>query len=332
MTKGTGLSDEGSPLMVMPDFLDNEYVKKAKELFEKVSSLSIFQKSPSTRFLVIAFCCVIGVLLVFSAVSVISEGGVKDNTQETTQGEQTEVSADATFEQQELESNCLFILTDNDKEKIHSLVLVRLDSVNDSIRISFIDPNTKQSVGNQNGTMHRHLKNGGVSELVWAVTEKYKISVERYLMGDESAFTKLMSQFGNIEIDIENQVSHNHNGVSFIIESGRQTLTPDMMLKYFLYLSDTIKQNTDKAVKAMLIYASHIFGVPEDVESPEMYAEEMKKIFENLLGFFETDISALDYSRYKDAMQSLYEGDLMAKVTIVEEPSTFSILNGNTIK
>ena len=332
LTKGTGLSGEGRFLMVMPDFFDNEHVKKAKELFEKVASLSIFQKSPSTRFLIIAFCCIIGVLLLFSAVSVISEGGGNSDTQETTEGEVTEVSLESTFEQQELESNCLFVLTDNDKEKIHSLVLVRLDSVNDSIRISFIDPDTRQSVGNQNGTMHRHLRNGGVSELVWAVTEKYKISIERYLMGDEADFTKLMSQFGNIEIDIESQINHEHNGVSFIIESGRQTLTPDMMLKYFLYLSDTIEQNTDKAVKAMLIYASHIFGVPQDVESPELYAEEMKETFENLLGFFETDISAVDYARYNSAMQSLYEGELISKVSIVADPASFSILNEDTIK
>ena len=316
----------------MQDFFDNEYVQKAKELFEKVSSLSIFRKSPSTKFLVTAFCCVIGVLVLFSAVSVISEGGREKGEDETTVSGYTELSSEVFFEQEDIQSNCLFILTDNNKERIHTLALVRLDSVNDSVRISFIDPNTKQSVGNQNGTMHKHLRNGGVSELVWAVTEKYKISVERYLMGDELAFTKLMNKFGNMEFEIESRISHEHNGVSFIIENGLQTLTPDMMLKYFLYLSDTIDQNTDKAVKSMMVYADNIFGGAEDIQDAQQlkeYESELEERFSNILGLFETDISALDYSRYKSAMKSLYRGDLISKVTIVEDPASFSILNNN---
>ena len=252
--------------------------------------------------------------------------------QKATESGYTEMSSEVFFEQEDIEGNCLFILTDNNKERIHTLALVRLDSVNDSVRISFIDPNTKQSVGNQNGTMHKHLRNGGVSELVWAVTEKYKISVERYLMGDELAFTKLMSKFGNIEVEVENRISHEHNGVSFIIESGLQTLTPDMMLKYFLYLSDKIEQNKDKAVKSMMIYADNIFGGADEIQDAQQlqqYESEMEESFETMLGFFETDISALDYSRYKNAMKSLYEGDLISKVTIVEDPASFSILNNN---
>lgn len=321
----------------MQDFFDNEYVQKAKELFEKVSSLSIFRKSPSTKFLVIAFCCVIGVLVLFSAVSVISEGGTDSDEDETTESGYTQVSSEVVLEQEELETNCLFVLTDNDKEKIHSLVLVRLDSVNDSVRISFIDPDTRQNVGNHTGSMHRHLRNGGVSELVWAVTEKYNISVERYLMGDEPSFTKLMSKFGNIEINIDKSIKHEHNGVSFIIDKGVQTLTPDMMLKYYLYLSDTINRNQDKAVEAMVIYADHIFGIPDEIkvelqENParlEEYEMQMEEDFANMLGLFETDISALDYSRYKNAMKSLYEGDIVSKVTIAEDPASFSVLNNN---
>ena len=39
-----------------------------------------------------------------------------------------------------------------------------------------------------------------------------------------------------------------------------------MMLKYFLYLSDTVENNTDKAVKAMMIYACNIFCESEQTD------------------------------------------------------------------
>lgn len=319
------------PLIIyMQDFFDNEYVQKAKALLEKISSTSIFQRTPSKKFLIVGFCCIIGVLLLISGVSVINRGG-SDDEETTTDVSETGASLESTFEQKQLESNCLFVLTDNDKEKIKALILVRLDSVNDSVRISFIDPSVKQSVGNHNTTMHKHLRNGGVSELVWAVCEKYKISIERYLLGDEAAFVKLMSDFGNIEMDIDKKISHSHNGVSFIIDKGLQTLTPDMMLKYFLYLSDTIENNTDKAVKAMMIYACNIFCESEQTdEQGDANEDTLKHRFENILGYFETDISALDYSRYKSAMKSLCSGDLISKVTIVEDTASFSILNNTT--
>ena len=314
----------------MQDFFDNEYVRKAKELFIKISSMSIFQRTPSRKVLIIGFLCIIGVLLIASGASWIKQGINKDN-ETTADVSETQSMPEAVLPQSQLDSNCLFVLTDNDKQKISALILVRLDSLNDSIKISFIDPSTKQNVGNHNTTMHKHLKNGGVSELVWAVSEKYKISIERYLLGDEAAFVKLMNGFGNIEIENDKKISHKHNGVSFIIDKGLQTLTPDMMLKYFLYLSDTIENNKDKAVKAMMIYAYKIFSADAS-DSALAFPDEdkLKESFESKLGYFETDISALDYTRYKDSMRSLSSGDLISKVTIVEDPAFFSILNNTT--
>ncbi len=305
----------------MPDLL-NEYIDKIKELFNKIASLSIFQKSPSTKIVVIAFCALIAVLLVISGVSVIKQGS-DDPKDETTSDTSGEVSLESTFVQEDLKSNCLFILTDNDNEKIHCLVLVNLDSENDSIRISFVDPATKHVVSNLNGTMHEHLNNGGVNELVWAVSEKYSVEIDRYLMGDELGFTKLMSEFDNITVEIEEQINHSHNGVSYIIESGSQTFTADMMLKYFLYISSYKGNKFDKAVEAMLLYANEIFCKRDK----EAEANEFKEEFENILGYFETNISALDYSRFKNAIDSLSSGELGSKVTIVADPAAFDITN-----
>lgn len=291
----------------------NDITDKIKELFEKINSLSLLNKTPSKRFIITAFTVIILLVGVFSAVTVVNEK--RGNNNETTGTDNAETVASVVGEKdlQALTGNFLFVLTQDGNEKIELLSLVRLDSENKKVSISFVDPEEKTSVNGLIGTMQEHLKNGGINELVWSVGELADISIERYVIGDEQNFIDFMKSIGDMEMNITDKVTYTHRGIPIIIEEGVQKLSADIMLKYFVYLCDNYETAPEKLVEAMIIYGKKMFDSTDDNFLDESFGKMIKQ--------FSTNISVVDFTNYRKAVKNLASSENHIEIAIVADAS-----------
>ena len=295
--------------------MNSGFVLAVRDFFfflqEKIEGIHFLHRTPSKKVIIAGFSIIIVLLLLISAVSVISDKK-KDNT-EAVAGETTtettgqEYAAEAT---KEINATFLFALTNNDKTDVHSIIVVQLNSEQGNMQLTLVEPETNVTVNDMSGNLPFHLQTGGISQFLWAVSEHTGQGFNRYLIIDEKGFTGLMNMLGETEIIIPESISFNHDGISFIIDEGDQKLTADMMLKYCIYLGHTYKQNT-----------GHIIGVLSDTLERLFTAEtdeKLEKRFCDALGYFTTDISAIDYSEHKTAIKSIPQMQLSDHASAVD--------------
>ncbi len=290
----------------MEDFiekiLNSDFVLAVRDFFdllrEKAESIHFLHRSPSRKMIIAGFSIIIALLVLVSAVSVISVKK-KENTEAvagetTTEITEQEYTAEAT---KEIDSSFLFALTDNDKTAVHSIIVVHLNSGEGSMQLTFVEPEINVTVNDMSGSLPFHLQTGGISQFLWAVSEHTGQGFNRYLIIDEEGFAGLMGMMGEAEIEISESISFNHGGISFIIDEGKQKLTADMMLKYCIYLGRTYSLNADRIISVLSDTLERLFTAETD--------EALEDRFCAALGYFTTDISAIDFSEHKAAIKAI---------------------------
>ncbi|MBQ8502856.1 MAG: hypothetical protein IJ491_01100 [Clostridia bacterium] len=303
----------------MENFLDkifnNELVYAVRDFFariaEKIEGLGILNRTPSKRFIIIAFSSVIALLVIISSAFVIADNRSEDESITTDAGTTSGVAAVASQSTKEIDATFLLALTDNDKAHVHSIIIAHFNSGNEELTLDFVDPDISVTVNDSTGSMQQHLQTGGISQFLWAISEHSGKGFNRYLIADEAAFVELMSMLGDTVVEIPGQISYDHSGIKFIIDKGTQSLTADMMLKYYLYLTYTATENSQQ-----------IYSVLTDILTRLLTAENdtlLEERFCKALGLFTTDISAIDFSNHKDAIRAIPGMGLMNENPASEE-------------
>lgn len=231
----------------MKEFFESELFEDIKRFFrdaaERINNIS----EPGKPFIIKAFISVVAMLSTLSIAMIVLE--VAQKPEEVTTDVFEEVSTAAQIiettepSKKELQASILFGL-DDEQKNLHLLFVLSLDSGTGKAKIFYLDKQSVCKVNEIEGSMDYHYKNGGVSQLVLAASQYTGIEIDRYLVGDEKAFTNLIRYMGDLEIDVEESISYTLAGLSYIIDKGKQVMTPDMLLKYFVYLcNDTQKFN-----------------------------------------------------------------------------------------
>lgn len=284
----------------------DKYINAAKDISEKINNSNIF--NPKKKTLIISFCVAIIAITAISVAFVIGEAKT-DKT--TTVPQETSQEAYAINEKsEEMKINVLFALEDNDKLPL--LGVMRINSEKNSLSVAFLDGETYCSFNNLSGTMREHYRQGGATQLVWAVGEYAGISIERYLIADNSSFKTLLENIGDMTVTLEHDVVCGHDAASLIIEEGVQVLVPEMMTKYFGYLCDNSPSYDEELISLMGFYGKKLFC--EGQESTE-------DNFATVLSIFETDISALDYVNNKQVINALATEAVLSSITFAESVS-----------
>ncbi len=288
----------------MDKFLDklfnNEIVYAVRDFFsfiaEKIENTALFNRTPSKRFLLIGFSVIIGVLILISAVFVIADNReAQDDT--TTNAVSETQAADVTVQStKEIDASFLLAMT-NDENQVHSIVVAKFNSEQETLSLEFVDPSVSVTVNESTGSIREHLIRGGISEFLWAISEHTGQGFNRYFIGDEDSFTGLMSMLGETTVEIPQQIYYDHDGISFIIDSGKQSLTADMMLKYYLYLVASPETNAQQIKFVLTDILSRLFTAETD--------ELLEQRFCKAIGLFTTDISAIDFAEHKDAIKRI---------------------------
>jgi hypothetical protein len=282
-------------------------------LAEKISNISFLNINPGKKTLAIVFTAAVVLIAMVSGVFVISEVISDEPTTVAYESDTTEPSVSFVADSQQLTGNFLIALTYD--EKIELLGIVRVDSAEKTMKVSFLSEDTYCAFNNLSGTMNQHYKKGGVTELLWAVGEYANISIERYMIADESTFVALLEHIGEMSVDLEHQVICGQDAASFIIEEGQQNLIPAMMAKYFYYLCENQPRYDDEIVGAMALYSKKLFCSGDE--------ESANSNFNYMISCLDTNISALDFNNYKTAIMSLASVEVLDNITLEDDISDF---------
>lgn len=283
---------------IMKEFFDSELFKDIKRFFKDAADRIGNISEPGKPVIIKAFAALIAVLATLSlGMIIIDSFEDKPQEQTTTAAEgditTTEVIETTALPVQHLQTNILFCL-DDENNNIHFLMLADVDTVEGRIKLLFIDPTSICQANEIVGNMNFHLKTGGVTQLTKAVSVYTGTEINKYLVGDEKAFVSLMKYMGDLEIDVDKTISYNHGGLSYIIDKGTQTMTSDVLLKFFLYLSSNTSENAEKIKEVASLFSKILFD-HED-------SQQAQDNFGSVIGFFETNISAMDFSENKFAV------------------------------
>lgn len=291
----------------------NDYINAVMafidKIIEKVNNISFLNFKPATKTVAIVFSLAVFLIAAVSGVMVIGELASKDPT-EVTEDDTTQTSTVMPSDDV-IQGNFLLGLTYQDD--IELLAVARLDSEAKTMKISFLSPETFCSFNNLSGTMNEHYDKGGITELLWAVGEYAHISIERYIIADESSFLSLIEHIGEMQVTLEHNVTCGQDAASFIIEEGQQNLIPAMMTKYFYYLCENQPKYNEEIVDVMAIYSKNLFCSEDE--------DKTKTNFEYMISCLETNISALDFGNHKEPILSLADTAVLDNVTIEENPA-----------
>ena len=246
------------------------------------------KKGPGKKTLIIGFVAIILALALFSVITLIDENSG------TTSSDTTDIDP-AVLNQSthHLSVKILFAFTDTEKTRVLSLMSADFNSKTKKLVYDFISPDSFAEYGGTTASLSDHLAAGGTKQLISAVSALTGATYDRYIIADDTSLGKLFQLQGDTETYIENRISYDHNGVNFIIDEGMQTLTPDMMLKYFHYLIDDNNIHGEKI-------AAVIISCFEKLVSTEDGSD-----FESAIGYFETNVSAQDYATNKELLRTL---------------------------
>lgn len=292
----------------MKEFFDNELFDSIKRFFEAVSEKFRNIREPGKPLIIKGFIAIMLALTTLSVGMIILERE-ENNPQVTTtlapEGVSSTTAEALTMpDRSQLKTNILFGL-DSAEDDVHLLFVLSLDSETGESRIFFLEPTAICKVNEIEGSLIYHLTNGGVSQLVLAVSEYTGLEIDRYLVGDEKAFISFIKYLGDIEIDVKDSISYTHDGLSYIIDKGAQVMTADMLLKYVVYLCD----DTETYAENLRVLFAQLAKLLFDCED----SQKAQDNFGNVIGCFETNISALDFSENKHAVMNLAH-ELMLKL------------------
>lgn len=289
----------------------NAFMAFLDRIGEKINNIGFLNINPGKKTLAIVFSAAVVVIASVSGVLVIGEITSEETTVPSDSVEDTQTAVSFAADKQEFCGNFLLALTYS--ERIELLGVVRMDSAEKSMRISFIPGDTYCCFNNLSGTMNEHYKNGGVTELLWAVGEYANISIERYIIADESSFTGLMEHIGEMTVTLEHDVICGQDAASFIIEEGQQNLIPAMMVKYFYYLCENQPAYNDEIVESLALYGKNLFCSGDEIKTEDN--------FDFMISRLETNISALDFNNYKASILTLVTAEVLDSIAIEEDVS-----------
>lgn len=286
--------------------------KKADPKAERKKQMR--QRKIDGKRIAVLFAAAVLVLSVVSAVTVISEkSGKPTETTESTAllaAVADTVRESASGENQlPIHANILLALTEDGTRGLEMLSVINIDSEKQQIRISYIPVEASQQVNNLSGTMAEHIENGGIKELLWAVGEYAGISIERYVCLDEADFADIMKKIGEFEVKIEEDISHEYNGISFIIDEGTHRFASDSMLKYIVYLCQTLSSDSKTLTDIMA-------GIAGKLISDEKGNKITAASYEKTVNYVDTDISAIDIVNYSQAIAGLFDSGALWNVTV----------------
>lgn len=268
---------------------------------KRVRLRQLRQRSISPKPFIVLIAVIVALLAIISVKLIFSHSDESEETSSLSQ-DTAQSGADLTSNTATdyINTNVLLIVAKENMSNPYLLAQLNISSEANEPNITYIPLDAQVYVNKTHTTMQKHFSAGGIDELMWAVREFTQQNISKYIWLSDKGFEDLIKiAGGEIEVEIKSDINYSYNGVDFIIESGKQTLTPDNMLRYFNYLCQTREQNADELTDIICNLISKLLNGGE----PGGIVEK----FDSIINCVTTDISAMDISKYSAALDSLIE-------------------------
>lgn len=252
------------------------------------------KKGKSTKRLVVLFAVVMILVASVSLAVTLAENEFNLGNIGQTIGETT--TDEITTQQESVvgKTNFLLVCTDDDSTVVRYAALLCADMNVHQLRLFMLELDRTCTANNFSGTLVQHYQHAGMPQLVRAVEQYTQVGIARYIMATDSSFKKAVKLFGGLQFDVPVTTVCELNGVTFTIDKGLQTLTPDMMMRYMIHLSQG--GAADEKVLAQLLCAMIDSALSEES------LENSEQLFRNLSNYVNTNISVVDFAAARTAI------------------------------
>lgn len=150
-----------------------------------------------------------------------------DDTRTTEESTTTEIQPVA------IRDAAVLLVCCDTNNRLSLLSLVRADSAQNRIAVCALDTETVPATA-QNTFQTVYEKNG-MAGLKNAVSSAYGIQIDRYVKLSETNLKKAISAIGDISVELPAPISYRGADFSLYLDSGVQTLTGDLFVKFVSY-------------------------------------------------------------------------------------------------
>lgn len=150
-----------------------------------------------------------------------------DDTRTTEESTTTEIQSVA------IRDAAVLLVCCDTNNRLSLLSLVRADTAQNRIAVCALDTETVPATA-QNTFQTVYEKNG-MAGLKNAVSSAYGIQIDRYVKLSEANLKKAISAIGDISVEIPAPISYRGADFSLYLDSGVQTLTGDLFVKFVSY-------------------------------------------------------------------------------------------------
>ena len=242
------------------------------------------------------FAALVLVLALISILVLRHEWGQKSIPQEESG---TDVSSNLTQETAG-DKDFLIAFVDDSDQTIQMLAALHANESEGQLSVRYVSPEAVVNVNNMEDTLTAHYRSGSGEGLCAATAAYLQSTIDRYLLLDDDDFIAMTKMMGDFTMDIEERVESTYKGISFIIEPGTRSLTPDMLCKYFAYLCDSLYSGGEAAVTALLSeLATRLF-----FDSTEPMDEHLQKFVD----MSTTNVTAIDTGTYAASLPAYVDG------------------------
>lgn len=197
--------------------------------------------------------------------------------QETDTTDASDISSSQPIAEPQIEDrNVLLICSDSD-DRLVLLAVVSSEKAERRISISLLDPSYKDASA---ATLSGRYQNGGIAGLKMAVSDCFGLTIDRYIRVTEANLKQIIAEIGDITVQVPEPIRYRGTDFSLFLDSGEQSLTGDLFVKYLKFASHDGKA---EAARALVVTTLHTFR-----------DDNREQLYNKLFNKSDTDISVVD--------------------------------------
>lgn len=132
------------------------------------------------------------------------------------------------------------------------------------------------------------------------------ISVSRYIHVTEDNFKRIMSNIGQVPVQINGYYEFNIDAVRYTFSPGVQNMTSDTLLKYMKFAADGEEKLRIQACAVADIFTQHF---------TRGNFEKGESFFSKIINYVDSDITAFDYNAAKGVIDKMTSSEI--KISVV---------------
>lgn len=189
--------------------------------------------------------------------------------------------------------NLLLITTAEEAAKPDTFFLVRFDPVRGQIPVAAFEPGTRIQAGAQPSSLSELYAYSGVQKVASQMGRALSITIDRYAVLDGQGVVEMVDVLGGVKYTLKEKVALSGTGTQPVLQPGLNQLSGSLF--YAVLQSRGFPSGSAGRCAAAAGMVAALFNE----HSKLVLGSEADGIFERFVNTADTNISALDYQKFK---------------------------------